>query len=99
MFHTFTCKTYLIEVFFFRNMQSLLIFQSNAFATSVLSFLDTDTFKTPKYLVFNLKKKRFRYSKLRSTLTKCIVSDQAIFSHRRFCDIGKPCTEFNKVCK
>ena len=56
MFHTFTCKTYLIEVRFFRNMQSLLIFQSNAFAASVLSFLDTGIFKTPKYLVFNLKK-------------------------------------------
>ena len=99
MFHTFTCKTYLIELRFFRNMQSLLIFQSNAFATSVLSFLDTDIFKTPKYLVFNLKKKTFQIFKVKKTLTKCIVSDQAILSHRRICDIGKPCSEFNKVCK
>ena len=52
----FTCKTYLIEELFFRNMQSLIkkimTLQSNALPTSVLSLLDI--FTTPKYLIFNL---------------------------------------------
>ena len=82
MFHTFTCKTYLIEVRFFRNMQSLLIFQSNAFAASVLSFRYYRYFQNTQIFGIQSKKKRFRYSKLRSTLTKCIVSDHTILSHR-----------------